>query len=237
MKQIKITRVGKIPISKLLVARNNAHVSRIKGTNGIFPSWHYGRCYKKRILHCREAIYTYPGYCDRWKHAKQTNPEINVRRRDTSPSESEHFMTPVTLRCIKCEVIGEDEINIENWELSWCQLCCYWQRRLRQIWYPDNYQFSVYIISHEIYTRLVRDDVITRKHFPRYWPFVRGSPRSPVNSSHKGQWRGALMFSLICAWIDGCLNNREASDLRRHRAHYDVIVMFAFFCYNINEIS
>ena len=25
------------------------------------------------------------------------------------------------------------------------------------------------------------------------------SPRSPVNSPHKGQWRGALMFSLICA--------------------------------------
>ena len=33
-----------------------------------------------------------------------------------------------------------------------------------------------------------------RKHFPRYWPFVRGIHRSPVNSPHKGQWRGALMF-------------------------------------------
>ena len=41
------------------------------------------------------------------------------------------------------------------------------------------------------------DDVIKWKHFPRYWPFVRGIPRSPVNSPHKGQWRGALMFSLI----------------------------------------
>ena len=49
--------------------------------------------------------------------------------------------------------------------------------------------------------------------------------RSPVNSSHKGQWRGALMFSLICAWINGWVNNREAGDLRRHRAHYDVIVL------------
>ena len=44
-----------------------------------------------------------------------------------------------------------------------------------------------------------RDDVIKWKHFPRYWPFVRGIHRSPVNSSHKGQWPGALMFSLICA--------------------------------------
>ena len=49
--------------------------------------------------------------------------------------------------------------------------------------------------------------------------------RSPVNSPHKGQWRGALIFSLICAWINAWVNNREAGDLRRHRAHYDVIVM------------
>ena len=38
------------------------------------------------------------------------------------------------------------------------------------------------------------DDVIKWKHFPRYWPFVRRIHRSPVNSPHKGQWRGALMF-------------------------------------------
>ena len=42
---------------------------------------------------------------------------------------------------------------------------------------------------------------------------------------HKGQWRGALMFSLICVWINGWVNNRDAGDLRRHLAHYDVIVM------------
>ena len=40
-----------------------------------------------------------------------------------------------------------------------------------------------------------------------------------------GQWRGALMFSLICVWINGWVNNREADDLRRYRAHYDVSVM------------
>ena len=63
--------------------------------------------------------------------------------------------------------------------------------------------------------------------FPRYWPFVQGIHRSPVNSLHKGQWRGALMFSLICAWINGWANNGEAGDLRRHRAHYDVIVIYS----------
>ena len=137
------------------------------------------------------------------------------------------------------------------------------------------------------------------EHFPRYWPFVRGIHRLPVNSSQKGKWRGALTFSLICAlnkrlskqswgwwffskrlnnwhasygrtrlrkiwiwtfsallalragnspvtgeflserqvtrnfdvfflsapWINGWVNNREAGDLRRHSAHYDVIAM------------
>ena len=46
---------------------------------------------------------------------------------------------------------------------------------------------------------------------------------SPVTGDlpHKGQWRGALMFSLICAWV----NNRDVYDLRRHHAHSDVTVM------------
>ena len=83
------------------------------------------------------------------------------------------------------------------------------------------------IMYYEYYFKFwcLHDDVIKWKHFPRYWPFVRGIHRSPVNSPHKGQWRGALMFSLICVWINGWVNNREAGDLRRYCAHYDVIVM------------
>ena len=53
-----------------------------------------------------------------------------------------------------------------------------------------------------------------------------GNSPVPVNSPHKGQWRGALMFSLICVWINGWVNNGKAGDLRRYRAHYDVTVMF-----------
>ena len=41
------------------------------------------------------------------------------------------------------------------------------------------------------------------KKRPRYWPFVRGIHRSPVNSPHKGQWRGALMLSMIWTWTNG----------------------------------
>ena len=69
------------------------------------------------------------------------------------------------------------------------------------------------------------DGVIKWKHIPRYWRFVRGIHRNPVNCPHKGQWCGALMFTLSCARINGWVNNREAGDLRRHRAHYDVIVI------------
>ena len=69
------------------------------------------------------------------------------------------------------------------------------------------------------------DDLIKWKHFLRYWSFVRGIRRSPVNSHCKGQWHGALMFSLICAWANGWVSNRDAGNLRRHRANYDVTVI------------
>ena len=51
------------------------------------------------------------------------------------------------------------------------------------------------------------DDVIKWKNFPPYWLFARGIHRSPANSPHKGQRRGVLMLSLICAWISGWVNN------------------------------
>ena len=72
---------------------------------------------------------------------------------------------------------------------------------------------------------LFHDDVIKWKHFPCHWPFVRGLP---VNSPHKGQWRTALMFSLICSWTHSWVNNPYTGDLRRHCTHYDVIVMSDF---------
>ena len=77
------------------------------------------------------------------------------------------------------------------------------------------------VVSRGLQWNMHHDDVIKWKHFPRYWLFVRGIHRS---FPHKGQWRGALMSSLTCAWINGWVSNREAGDLRRHRAHYDVTV-------------
>ena len=81
-------------------------------------------------------------------------------------------------------------------------------------------------VAHPAYKH---DDVIKWKHLPRCWPFVRGIHRYPVNSSHKGQCRGALIFHWSAPWINGWVNNREAGDLRSHRAHYDVTVMLSNF--------
>ena len=64
--------------------------------------------------------------------------------------------------------------------------------------------FACLVNSDARLTRIIQDKVRPwwrhpMEHFPCYWPFVWGIHRSPVNSPHKGQWRRALMFSLICA--------------------------------------
>ena len=87
---------------------------------------------------------------------------------------------------------------------------------LQQTW---TYAEEVYTSRIEMEMEMDHDDVIKWRHFPRCWPFVQGIDRSPVNSPHKGQYRGAFMFSFI--WV----NNHEAGELGRHRAHYDVTVM------------
>ena len=80
------------------------------------------------------------------------------------------------------------------------------------------------IIGEQIRNRH-HDDVIKWNHVLCYWPFVGGIHRASVSSPHKGQWRGALMISLICAWTNGYENNQDTGDLRRHRAHYGVTEM------------
>ena len=91
--------------------------------------------------------------------------------------------------------------------------------------YPMLHVHMYKIILCFVLLRLSHDDIIKWKHFPRYWPFVRWIHRSPVSSPHQGQWRGILMFSLTCVWINGWVNNHETGDSIRYRAHYDVIVM------------
>ena len=52
------------------------------------------------------------------------------------------------------------------------------------------------------------DDVIKGKTFPRYWPFVLGIHRSPMDSPDKGQLHRGIMFSLMCARTNGSKHTR-----------------------------
>ena len=61
--------------------------------------------------------------------------------------------------------------------------------------------------------------------FPASLAFCAGN--SPVPS--QSQWRGALLFSLICAWTNGWINNREAGDLSHHHVHHDVTIMLVTY--------
>ena len=147
------------------------------------------------------------------------------------------FVTPSRSLWRHCNVQANDLLNYlkrTKWQptrtsLQKTQECKILQRQLYHIcrMHPTLWRNPQIAFSWQIGPLLnaYNDDVIKWKHFPRYWPLVRGIRRSPVDSPHKGQWRGALMFSLICVWINGWVNNREAGDLRRYRAHYDVIVM------------
>ena len=92
------------------------------------------------------------------------------------------------------------------------------------VWYENIFYKCGQHFFHMTHS-MIHDDVIKWKPSLRYLPFVRGIHRSPVNSPHKGQWHGALMFSLICVWTTDWVKNRDAGDLRGNRAHYDVTVM------------
>ena len=75
---------------------------------------------------------------------------------------------------------------------------------------------------------MFHDDVIKLKPFRVTGPLWGESTGHRWIPLHKDQWRGAWIFSVICAWTNGWANNRDAGDLRRHRAHYDVTVMLCF---------
>ena len=94
---------------------------------------------------------------------------------------------------------------------------------------PWSFVFYVVIYMYMIFLWAVKacmfHDVVKWKHFPRYWPFVRGIHQSLVNTPHKVQWLGTLRFSLICAWTNSWVNNQYGGDLRHHHARYDFTVM------------
>ena len=133
-------------------------------------------------------------------------------------------------------MINNGLLTIKDWADKWLVSFCH-QRREVTLITPKiigTHHFSYISEIHEVdahkhftITLRIYDDDIKWKHFPRYWPFVRGIHWSSVVSPHNGQWRRALMFHVVCAWEYVWANNRDPHDLRRHNAHYHVTVMFA----------
>ena len=116
--------------------------------------------------------------------------------------------------------INYDSIIILRYKWHHSHICgsqCEWS------WWSDLFGSRVLMTSSNGYIFRVN-----------YWSFERGIHPSPVDSPHKGQWRGALMFSLLCARTNGWANNWDACDLRRHCAHFDVTVMM---CILYNDIG
>ena len=95
-----------------------------------------------------------------------------------------------------------------DWGLKMQQKCPAYILRY-DVWY--------YWKEHTIHMAWWRQQMET---FSTLLAHVTGNHWSLVNSPHKGQWYAALMFSLICTWINSWVNNREAGDLRCPCAHY-----------------
>ena len=100
--------------------------------------------------------------------------------------------------------ISKPTVHRPDWTYSYGHVCCEQTR--------DSYRKYLYYLAIR-WPRMdtsYHDDAINWKKCPRYCSFVRWIHRLPVDSPHKGQWRGALMFCLICAWTNGWANNRDA---------------------------
>ena len=87
----------------------------------------------------------------------------------------------------------------EKLVISWLPSVPPVRSHMKRYCFQNEWMIWAAYISRFLKNGLSHDDLIKWKHFPRYWPFARGIHRSPVNSPHNGQWRGALMFSFICA--------------------------------------
>ena len=109
-------------------------------------------------------------------------------------------------------------------EISWCSdfLCRRLRIRQRISWNCITMWYVLYYATHWNRCTWWRHQM---KIFFTLRAICEGNHRSPVDSPRKGQWRGALMYPLICAWTNDWETNQDTGDLRRSLAHYYVTVM------------
>ena len=142
----------------------------------------------------------------------------------------EHMMTPSkgTIFCVTGPLCGEftghrcsvaqssrsQDIDLFKFQLSYCYNP-----------FQDTCPITSAVLGHLVRTRV---PFIFLHWDKKSYRLSEKCATLPVNSPHKGLWPGALMLSLICAWTNGWVNNRDVGDLRRHHAHYDVTVLISY---------
>ena len=152
-------------------------------------------------------------------------------------SSASHLLTFPFLRCAHAHIIpGASEPRELNWLFFKGRKRCLhyfaWSTTRKSLPWPAwhwqilFHQIDIETFCHEIIQIIhlmvtSSNGNIFRVTDPSWGEFT-GHRWNPL----KGQWRGALMYYLISAWINGWVNNYEAGDLRRHRAHYDITVVF-----------
>ena len=114
-----------------------------------------------------------------------------------------------------------DDID-ESWRTVYQYLTLLVSKNSKDVIIPSHLWFTKYRKEWAVGIAWWRHQMET---FSALLAFMRGIHRSPVNSPHKDQWHGALMFSLVCVWTNGWTNPRDAGDLWRHLTHYGDNVM------------
>ena len=111
-------------------------------------------------------------------------------------------------------------LEMHHWSWRLLELICIWPSwsHLIVVWYLVHHDFMESFNQMSWWCHQMET-------FSALLAICAGNSPVPGEFPNKGQWRGALMFTLIYTRINNWVNNGEAGDLRCYRAHYDVIVM------------
>ena len=156
--------------------------------------------------------------------------------------------TPLCMACLYHFAISFDKSVYSGISLLWYQCMAEWfidhtcyiattvgkQYIDVYLWIPfvQVTNYVRYDLTHnpcQVYIFFHHDDINKWKHFRFTGPLWGESISHRWIPVTRGQWHGALLFYLICAWTNGWENDRDVSDLRRHGAHYDVTVVTQIF--------
>ena len=120
-----------------------------------------------------------------------------------SMGQCDRDITPIRLATPTWDVINYPCHNLPDSKVHGANMGPIWGRQDPGGPHVGPMNFAIWVIVAKPH-----DDIIKWKHFPHNWSFERKIHQSPVDSPHKGQWCGTLMFSFICAWTTCWASNR-----------------------------